>query len=286
MKAGSELAPDVALGPPLWWHQTRVVIGMELGRAFGRRRALPTVGLAVLPAAAMMASGLFAGDATLATAKASFATVFSRLLLGACLFFGCALVFTQLFRGEILRQSLHFYFLSPLRREVLAVAKYAAGVLATWALFGGATIVSFLLIYLPAGSTWLVDDFASGPALAQLLAYLGTTMLGCLSYGALFLLFGVAFRNPILPAAALLGWEGLHFLLPAALQTASVRFHLKGLAPMPAVESTQLTDALGTGALATVPAAWGSVLTLLAVAAVALTAAAALLRRIEIDYGE
>ena len=100
-----------------------------------------------------------------------------------------------------------------------------------------------------------------------------------MAYGALFLLFGVLFRNPILPAAALLGWEALHFLLPAALQTASVRFHLVGLAPLPAAESTQMF-----GVLATPPAPWVSVLTLLAIAVLALAAAMARLRRLEIAY--
>ena len=281
-RADSQSTPNVTSGPALWWRQLRTVMAIELGRMLGGRRVLPLLpllALAALPAVAMAASGLFAEDASLAAAKASFATIFSRLLLGACLFFGCALIFTQLIRGEILRQSLHFYFLSPMRRRILAVAKYAAGVLATWALFGGATVVSFLLIYLPGGSAWLLDDFA-GPAFPQLLAYVSTTMIGCVSYGALFLLFGVAFRNPILPTVALLGWEGLHFLLPAALQMASVRFHLKNLAPMLA-ESSDLPQTL-----ATAPAAWISVLTLLALAAVGRMAAAALLRRLEIDYGE
>ena len=278
--ADSQLTQDVTSGPALWWRQMRTVMAIELGRMLGGRRMLPLLALAALPAVAMAASGLFAEDgASLAAAKASFATIFSRLLLGACLFFGCALIFTQLIRGEILRQSLHFYFLSPMRREILAVAKYAAGVLATWALFGGATVVSFLLIYLPGGSAWLLDDFA-GTAFPQLLGYVGTTMLGCVSYGALFLIFGLVFRNPILPTVALLGWEGLHFLLPAALQMASVRFHLKNLAPMLA-ESSDLSQTL-----ATAPAAWISVLTLLALAAVGRIAAAALLRRLEIDYGE
>ena len=281
MNATADFQPS-ATGSALWWRQACAVAAMELRRALGSRRGLPALALAVLPAAAMAAVGLFgSNEPTVAAAKTSFAAIFARLLLGACLFLGCALVFTQLFRGDILRQSLHFYFLSPVRREVLAVAKYGAGLLATGALFGGATALSFLLIYLPLGSAWLLDDFAAGPALGQLLGYLGTTLLGCAAYGALFLLFGVLFRNPILPAAALLGWEALHFLLPAALQTASVRFHLKGLAPTSGAESTTVF-----GVLATPPAAWVSVLTLLAVAAVALTAAAARLRRLEIAYSE
>ena len=281
MTTGSDTMPGVA-GPALWWRQMRTVAAMELGNIFCSRRAVPALALAALPVAVMAAGGLFAGDGeTLAMAKASFAAIFSQLLLGACLFFGCALVFTHLFRGEILRQSLHFYFLSPLRREVLVVAKYVAGLLATWALFGGATVLSFLLIYLPIGSAWLIDDFASGPALGQLLAYLGVVMLGCVGYGALFLLFGILFRNPIWAVAALLGWEALHFLLPATLQTVGVRFHLKALSPMPAPESAEVF-----GVLATAPAAWISVLALLIAAAAALAAAVARLRRLEIAYGE
>ena len=279
MNAGADSMPS-ATGPALWWCQACAVAALELRRALGTRRVLPALALALLPVAAMAASGLFADhQPTVATAKTSFAPIYSRLLLGVCLFFGCALVFSQLFRGEILRRSLHFYFLSPLRREVLMVAKYGAGLLATGALFGGAAALSFLLIYLPLGSAWLLDDFAAGPALGQLLGYLGTTLLGCVAYGALFLLFGVLFRNPILPAAALFGWEALHFLLPASLQAASVRFHLKGLAPLPVAEPAEVFSVL-----ATPPAAWASVSILLALATLALAAAAARLRRLEIGY--
>ncbi len=33
----------------------------------------------------------------------------------------------NLFRGDIVDRSLHFYFLSPVRREVLVVGKYLSG---------------------------------------------------------------------------------------------------------------------------------------------------------------
>ena len=41
----------------------------------------------------------------------------------------------NLFRGEILDRSLHFYFLAPIRREVLMVGKFLAGLLATCTIF-------------------------------------------------------------------------------------------------------------------------------------------------------
>ena len=42
-------------------------------------------------------------------------------------FFGCLGIFARLIRGEMIERSLHFYLLAPVRREVLLLAKYAAG---------------------------------------------------------------------------------------------------------------------------------------------------------------
>lgn len=266
-------------GLALWRRQAGAVLALELRGLLGTRRALPLAALAALPVAVMVASGAIADHhLSLGAAKAAFGGVFGRLILGACVFFGCALVFTQLFRGEILRRSLHFALLSPVRREVLVLAKYAAGLLATWLAFGVATVFSYLLLYLPFGGAWLLDDFAAGQGFAHLLTYLGKVLLACAGYGALFLLFGTAFRNPVLPVAALLAWELAHFLLPAALQAASIRRHLNALpSPMP----TPVLDALTAPA-----AAWSALTTLLAIIALALALAAWRLRRLELRYDE
>ena len=50
-----------------------------------------------------------------------FAGVFQFFFLRLAIFFGCVGVFTNLFRGEMLDKSLHFYLLTPVRREVLAI---------------------------------------------------------------------------------------------------------------------------------------------------------------------
>jgi len=68
-------------------------------------------------------------DATL------FAGVFQFFFLRLAVFFGCLGIFMNLFRGEILDHSLHFYFLAPIRREVLMVGKFFAGLLATCVIF-------------------------------------------------------------------------------------------------------------------------------------------------------
>ena len=55
----------------------------------------------------------------------------------------------NLFRGELVDRSLHYYFLSSVRREVLVVTKYLSGLVTAIILFASTTIVSMLLLYLP-----------------------------------------------------------------------------------------------------------------------------------------
>src|SRR5205823_10368913 len=64
-----------------------------------------------------------------------FATVFQFFYLRLAIFFGCLGIFMNLFRGEILDRSLHFYCLAPIRREVLMAGKFLAGLLATSTIF-------------------------------------------------------------------------------------------------------------------------------------------------------
>src|SRR5262249_36789572 len=71
----------------------------------------------------------------LAKDSAIFATVFQFFYLRLAIFFGCVGIFTNLFRGEMLDKSLHFYLLAPMRREILLVGKYLAGLLAAAVIF-------------------------------------------------------------------------------------------------------------------------------------------------------
>ena len=64
-----------------------------------------------------------------------FAAVFQFFYLRLAIFFGCVGVFMNLFRGEMLDKSLHFYLLAPIRREILAIGKYLAGLIATVVIF-------------------------------------------------------------------------------------------------------------------------------------------------------
>src|SRR5262249_31388872 len=99
------------------------------------------------------------------------------------IFFGCLGIFSRLIRCEMIVRSLHFYLLSPVRREVLLLAKFAAGAISALALFGTAMIANFVLIYIgfgPAGTDYMFN----GAGMGQLEAYLVIVVLACLGYGS------------------------------------------------------------------------------------------------------
>jgi hypothetical protein len=161
-----------------------------------------------------------------------FAGVFQFFYLRLAIFFGCLGIFMNLFRGEILDKSLHFYFLAPIRREVLMVGKFLAGLLATCIIFVTSEFLQIVAF------TWQLSQnvrdlyLYQNHGLAQAAAYLGITALACLGYGAFFLAAGTLFRNPILPAAAILAWEAANPFLPALLKRFSVIYYLKSLCPV------------------------------------------------------
>jgi len=175
-----------------------------------------------------------------------FAGVFQFFYLRLAIFFGCLGIFMNLFRGEILDKSLHFYFLAPIRRDVLMVGKFLAGLLATCTIFVTSELLQLVLFnwqFSPAArELYLYHNHG----LAQGAAYLGVTALACLGYGAFFLAAGMLFRNPILPAAVILVWEAANPFLPALLKKFSVIYYLKSLCPVeiPSPPGTQPLMAL------------------------------------------
>ena len=54
----------------------------------------------------------------------------------------------NLFRGELVDRSLHYYFLSAVRREVLVVGKYISGLATSIILFTATTVIAMLLLYI------------------------------------------------------------------------------------------------------------------------------------------
>jgi len=161
-----------------------------------------------------------------------FASVFQFFYLRLAIFFGCLGIFMNLFRGELLDKSLHFYFLAPIRRDLLMLAKYFAGLLAATAVFVSSAALQFAALAWSLEPTVRNAYLQHGQGLAQGATYLGVTALACVGYGSLFLAAGLWFRNPIIPVGVILIWEALNPFLPAALEKISVIYYLKSLCPV------------------------------------------------------
>jgi ABC-type transport system involved in multi-copper enzyme maturation permease subunit len=214
-----------------------------------------------------------------------FATVFQFFFLRLAIFFGCVGVFMNLFRGEMIDKSLHFYLLAPIRREVLVAGKYLAGLIATVVIFTTSTALQ-----LWAASLYLdkrvLDDYLHGPGWGHAAAYLGVTVLACLGYGSVFLAAGLLFRNPMIPAVSVLLWESANVFLPAVLKKISVIFYLQSMCPViasPGSEGYGIFSVLMSSAEPT-PAVF-AIAGLVAVTAVVLVLASLRARKLEINYG-
>ena len=269
--------------PPwaLWRRQIGAIISHELRKNLFSRRSFLMYLLAALPLLLLLPLAIFPPDARewqrFDELGIIYAALYGALILRTVVFFGCAWIFMNLFRGEIIDRSLHYYFLAPVRREVLVVAKYLSGLLTAFALFGGTTLISFALLYLPRFYTETVRYFFLGRGAGVVFTYLGITLLACVGYGAVFMLVGLFFRNPIVPALALYGWEWLNFLLPPLLKKLSVIHYLQSLAPVPMYE--------GPFAILAQPTpAWISVPSLLLFTVAVLLLAGWYARRMEVSY--
>ncbi|MEP7353188.1 MAG: hypothetical protein ABI824_08160 [Acidobacteriota bacterium] len=213
-----------------------------------------------------------------------FATVFQFFYLRLAIFFGCVGVFTNLFRGELLDKSLHYYLLTPIRREVLAIGKYIAGLTATIVIFTTSTALQLVAM------SWHIDrtelaNYLNGPGWSHVLAYLGVTVAACVGYGGVFLAAGLLFKNPIIPAAAVQVWESANMFLPAILKKFSIIFYLQSLCPVVAPPDADMNPILklliNSAEPVRVPVA---ILGLAAVTCVVLWFAAVQARRLEINY--
>jgi ABC-type transport system involved in multi-copper enzyme maturation permease subunit len=229
---------NVRAGRPwkLWTRQALAVCRLDLKRNILGRRVLPVYLLATLPVVLFILRFLaFAlvsgGERSLGFATQLYGIVFQTFMLRFVFYFGCVWVFMNLFRGEILDRSLHYYFLAPVRREVLVAGKYLAGVITTSTAFVASTLAAYFFLYLPLDGAAVRDALLHGTALRYLGQYLFVVVLGCIGYGAVFLLMGALFKNPVIPAVVILGWEWSIFLLPPVLKKISIAYYLQSLCP-------------------------------------------------------
>jgi ABC-type transport system involved in multi-copper enzyme maturation permease subunit len=271
-----------ALPWALWLRQIRAIFRLEIKKNFLGKRSILIYLLALLPVLPLLALAPFTPPGRewrdFTAYGMIYAVFYGGLVLRTVVFFGCAWIFMNLFRGDLVDRSLHYYFLSPVRREVLLVGKYLSGLVTSMVLFTLTTLVTLFLLYFPHFYSESVRFFFDGPGMGQAFTYAGITILACFGYGAFFLVVGLFFRNPIIPALILYGWEWLNFLLPPLLKKISVIHYLNSLAPVPVSEGPFAVVAEPTPA-------WIAVPSMIAVTILVLFVASQRIRRMEIHYG-
>ena len=106
----------------LWLRQIGAILRLELKKNFFGKRAVLVYLLALMPIALLTLIAILPPAARewldFAQYPSLFAVIYNALILRTVVFFGCAWIFMNLFRGEIVDRSLHYYFLSSVRREV------------------------------------------------------------------------------------------------------------------------------------------------------------------------
>ena len=225
------------------------ILHVELRRNLLSRRALGLYALAFGPIAMLLfwpLLHLLKGDTpggSIVEGSGVVSQVFDFYIRGP-LFLATLFVFMSLFRSDILEQSLHYYLLTQVRREVLVAGKYLAALIAAGATFFVATLLIFFIMTLPWGLGELMRHLFQGPGFGHLIGYTAIMLLGVFAYGAIFLLVGLLFRNPVIPGVLIWLWEmGMSYVpLDTFLKKMSVFYYLQGLYPIP----PSLSKAIGS----------------------------------------
>ena len=217
--------------------------------------------------------------------RAVFAGIFQYFYLRLAVFFGCLGIFMYLFRGEMSNRTLHFWFLAPARRDVLLAGKYAAGLIAAAAIFGGGALLTLAAMIWPHDPVE-VQAYWNAGGMGHVFLYAAAAVLGCVGYGSVFLAVGLYVRNPIIPAAVLLAWEGASGIFPQALQRMSILYYLQSLCPVLPPIDDDVPALIRLLAAPAAPASKpGAILGLLVLTAFVLWIAAVAVRRMQISYG-
>jgi ABC-type transport system involved in multi-copper enzyme maturation permease subunit len=269
----------------VWMKQTWTIARIELKRAFFSKRAFWVYGLALFPSIIFFAHS-FQGSSLLnfEEDRRIFAGVFQFFYLRLAIFFGCLGIFMNLFRGEMLDKTLHFWFLVPARREVLLAGKYGAGLIASTVIFAGGALLCFgIVLWTHSGPE--AQAYWQSAGMGHAFWYVASAFFACIGYGSVFLAAGLLMRNPIIPAAILLGWESINGFLPAILQKLSILHYLQSLCPVPPPLDQNMPVILQLLLAPASPASrTGAILGLLVVTALVLWVARFAILRMQVSY--
>jgi hypothetical protein len=157
--------------------------------------------------------------------------------------------------------------------------------IASSVIFSGGALLAFVAMIWPHDPVELQSYWNAG-GMAHGFWYAAAAALGCVGYGSVFLVVGLYVRNPIVPAAVLLAWEGASGVFPPMLQKISILYYVQSLCPIPAPIEDDAPALIRLLAAPAVPASRpAAILGLLLLTAVVLWIASRAVRRMEISYG-
>lgn len=214
-----------------------------------------------------------------------FAGVFQFFFIRLAVFFGCLGIFMNLIRGEMLNRTLHYYLLAPVRREVMIIGKYLAGLLAASVIFATSAALQICAISLAFDGDTIHRFLYQEHGFGQIAAYLAVTVLACVGYGCVFLAAGLLFKNPVIPAGLVLIWEAANPVLPPVLQKISIIYYLKSLCPLQIPVDPGMPKLLALLVSNAEPVSWYfAIFGLLAVSTLVLYGSCCGVRKLEINY--
>ncbi|MDE3197185.1 MAG: hypothetical protein KGN84_12620 [Acidobacteriota bacterium] len=272
----------------LWPRQIAAIVKIDLAKTFLAKRGLWIYLLALAPAVPMLGHWVFGNpDHPLGNDVQIFAGIFQFFYLRVAIFFGCVGIFMNLFRGEMLDKSLHYYLLGPIRREVLVAGKFLSGLVASITIFSLSVVFQWFAMFAHYSPQLMNSYMFSGPGLSHLMSYILAAALACIGYGSVFLWAGVRYRNPLIPGALILVWEGLNGVLPSLLKKFSIIYWLKSVCPVSIPAPHETNNNVWSLLIFDIdPAPAGvAIVNLLLLAAFVLIWAAIRARRVEIAYG-
>jgi ABC-2 type transport system permease protein len=135
------------------------------------------------------------------------------------LFLGAAAIGDDIDNGTLL-----YLRLRPVGRAAIVCGRYLAAVLSATVLLAPPVILTYALHVGFQGPAFLIEQ------LPLLLVMLGNVLLGCLTYGALFLLFSLLIRHAVIAGLVFIAiWEVFISVFPSKAALSTVSFHLSAI---------------------------------------------------------
>jgi hypothetical protein len=226
-------AQGTAITRPSFVGSTIRIFDLSLGQMLWARRTVFMVAIVAAPVLLALIARMVSENATTVIringtrvgAAALFGTMIGALYLrfivpALGVFYGTALI-----ADEVEDRTITYLFTRPIARGSIVLGKYLAYLVCATSVVLPSVTIAFLLV---------VPFRDMGSAFGPLIGNLGVLAIGLATYGALFLLAGVALKRPLVGGLVFaFGWEPIAMAMPGYLKQFTLAYYLQALAPQP-----------------------------------------------------